>query len=107
LATPADAARPGGRRSATGAPGWTCPRAARPRPAPTPASTGRPLTRRWPRRRAAWREEVTFAERVTAEHDRGFAGQVSDVVDGVLFLEYSPYTTGEILHVDGGQIVGR
>jgi NAD(P)-dependent dehydrogenase (short-subunit alcohol dehydrogenase family) len=34
----------------------------------------------------------------------GRAGQVSDVVDGVLFLESSPYVTGEILHIDGGQI---
>jgi len=34
-------------------------------------------------------------------------GQVSDVVDGVLFLESSPYITGEILHVDGGQIAGH
>jgi len=25
-------------------------------------------------------------------------------VDGVLFLESSPYITGEILHIDGGQI---
>jgi len=37
----------------------------------------------------------------------GRAGQVSDVVDGILFLESSPYITGEILHVDGGQIAGR
>jgi NAD(P)-dependent dehydrogenase (short-subunit alcohol dehydrogenase family) len=37
----------------------------------------------------------------------GRVGQVSDVVDGVLFLESSPYITGEILHVDGGQIAGR
>ena len=37
----------------------------------------------------------------------GRAGQVSDVVNGVLFLESSPYITGEILHVDGGQIVGH
>jgi NAD(P)-dependent dehydrogenase (short-subunit alcohol dehydrogenase family) len=34
----------------------------------------------------------------------GRAGQISDVVDGVLFLESSPYITGEILHIDGGQI---
>ena len=32
----------------------------------------------------------------------GRAGQVSDVVDAILFLESSPYITGEILHVDGG-----
>jgi len=37
----------------------------------------------------------------------GRTGQVSDVVDGVLFLESSPYITGEILHIDGGQIAGR
>ena len=37
----------------------------------------------------------------------GRAGQVSDVVDGVLFLESSPYITGEVLHIDGGQIAGR
>jgi NAD(P)-dependent dehydrogenase (short-subunit alcohol dehydrogenase family) len=37
----------------------------------------------------------------------GRAGQVSDVVDGVLFLESSPYITGEILHIDGGQIAGH
>ena len=37
----------------------------------------------------------------------GRVGQVSDVVDGVLFLESSPYITGEILHLDGGQIAGH
>ena len=37
----------------------------------------------------------------------GRAGQVSDVVDGILFLESSPYITGEILHVDGGQVAGH
>ena len=34
----------------------------------------------------------------------GWPGQVSDVVNGVLFLESSPYITGEILRVDGSQI---
>ena len=37
----------------------------------------------------------------------GRIGQVSDIVDGVLFLESSPYITGEILHIDGGQIAGH
>jgi NAD(P)-dependent dehydrogenase (short-subunit alcohol dehydrogenase family) len=37
----------------------------------------------------------------------GRVGQVSDVVDGILFLEESPYITGEILHIDGGQIAGH
>ena len=34
----------------------------------------------------------------------GQAGQISDVVNAILFLESSPYITGEILHVDGGQV---
>ena len=37
----------------------------------------------------------------------GRVGQVSDVVDGILFLESSPYITGEILHIDGGQVAGH
>jgi NAD(P)-dependent dehydrogenase (short-subunit alcohol dehydrogenase family) len=37
----------------------------------------------------------------------GRPGQVSDVVNGILFLEASPYITGEILHIDGGQIAGH
>jgi NAD(P)-dependent dehydrogenase (short-subunit alcohol dehydrogenase family) len=34
-------------------------------------------------------------------------GQVADIVDGVLFLESSPYITGETLHIDGGQVAGH
>jgi NAD(P)-dependent dehydrogenase (short-subunit alcohol dehydrogenase family) len=37
----------------------------------------------------------------------GRVGQVSDVVDAVLFLESSPHVTGEILHIDGGQSAGH
>ena len=37
----------------------------------------------------------------------GRVGQISDVVDGILFLEAAPYITGEILHIDGGQIAGH
>jgi NAD(P)-dependent dehydrogenase (short-subunit alcohol dehydrogenase family) len=37
----------------------------------------------------------------------GHVGQVRDVVDAVLFLESSPFITGEIVHVDGGQIAGH
>lgn len=37
----------------------------------------------------------------------GRVGQISDVVQGVLFLESSPYITGEILHIDGGQVAGH
>lgn len=34
-------------------------------------------------------------------------GEISDVVDAVLYLESAPFVTGEILHVDGGQNAGR
>jgi len=37
----------------------------------------------------------------------GRVGQVADVVDAILFLESSAYITGEVLHVDGGQIAGH
>jgi NAD(P)-dependent dehydrogenase (short-subunit alcohol dehydrogenase family) len=37
----------------------------------------------------------------------GRVGQISDVVDAILFLESSTYITGEVLHVDGGQIAGH
>jgi len=37
----------------------------------------------------------------------GRVGQVSDIVNGILFLESSPYVTGETVHIDGGQIAGH
>jgi NAD(P)-dependent dehydrogenase (short-subunit alcohol dehydrogenase family) len=37
----------------------------------------------------------------------GRLGEVDDVVRGVLFLESSPFITGEILHIDGGQSAGH
>ena len=40
-------------------------------------------------------------------HPIGRVGQVSDIVNGILFLESSPFITGEILHIDGGQIAGH
>ena len=37
----------------------------------------------------------------------GRVGQISDVVRGILFLEASPYVTGEIVHIDGGKTAGH
>jgi NAD(P)-dependent dehydrogenase (short-subunit alcohol dehydrogenase family) len=37
----------------------------------------------------------------------GRVGQVSDIVGGILFLQSSPFITGETLHIDGGQIAGH
>jgi NAD(P)-dependent dehydrogenase (short-subunit alcohol dehydrogenase family) len=34
-------------------------------------------------------------------------GQVSDIVGAVLYLESAPFVTGEIVHVDGGEIAGH
>jgi NAD(P)-dependent dehydrogenase (short-subunit alcohol dehydrogenase family) len=40
-------------------------------------------------------------------HPLGRIGTIDDVVRGILFLESSPFVTGEIVHIDGGQIAGR
>ena len=37
----------------------------------------------------------------------GRVGQVSDIVDGILYLESASYMTGEVLHIDGGRTAGR
>lgn len=51
------------------------------------------------------------AEALAALADRmpplGRIGQVSDVVDGILYLESAPFVTGEILYVDGGHSAGH
>jgi NAD(P)-dependent dehydrogenase (short-subunit alcohol dehydrogenase family) len=40
-------------------------------------------------------------------HPVGRMGEISDIVDAVLYLEQAPFVTGEILHVDGGQSAGH
>jgi NAD(P)-dependent dehydrogenase (short-subunit alcohol dehydrogenase family) len=42
-----------------------------------------------------------------ARHPLGRVGQVNDIVNGVLFLESSPFITGETVHIDGGRIAGH
>jgi NAD(P)-dependent dehydrogenase (short-subunit alcohol dehydrogenase family) len=37
----------------------------------------------------------------------GRLGVVSDIVEAVLYLDGANFVTGEILHVDGGQIAGH
>jgi NAD(P)-dependent dehydrogenase (short-subunit alcohol dehydrogenase family) len=37
----------------------------------------------------------------------GRVGEVSDVVDGILYLERATFVTGETLHIDGGQVAGH
>ncbi|MFZ1155559.1 MAG: SDR family oxidoreductase [Solirubrobacteraceae bacterium] len=42
-----------------------------------------------------------------ALHPVGRAGEIEDVVGGVLYLESAPFVTGEVLHIDGGQSAGH
>jgi NAD(P)-dependent dehydrogenase (short-subunit alcohol dehydrogenase family) len=45
-------------------------------------------------------------EGLGALHPLGRVGEVSDVVDGIMYLEGAGFVTGEILHIDGGQAAG-
>ncbi len=49
----------------------------------------------------------SYADLGTQLPPLGHVGQVSDIVGAILFLEASPFVTGEILHVDGGQVAGH
>jgi NAD(P)-dependent dehydrogenase (short-subunit alcohol dehydrogenase family) len=40
-------------------------------------------------------------------HPVGRMGEISDIVDAILYLETAHFVTGEILHVDGGQSAGH
>ena len=46
-------------------------------------------------------------EFLAALHPVGRMGEMSDIVNAVLFLEGAGFVTGEILHVDGGQSAGH
>lgn len=51
-------------------------------------------------------EPSTFAA-LAELHPMKRLGEVSDVVDAVLYLESASFVTGEILHLDGGQSAGH
>ncbi|WP_233849238.1 SDR family NAD(P)-dependent oxidoreductase [Paraburkholderia sp. HD33-4] len=40
-------------------------------------------------------------------HPMGHMGEMSDIVNAILYLDAAPFVTGEILHVDGGQSAGH
>jgi NAD(P)-dependent dehydrogenase (short-subunit alcohol dehydrogenase family) len=44
---------------------------------------------------------------LAALHPLGRMGEISDVVEAVLYLESAGFVTGEVLHVDGGQSAGH
>jgi NAD(P)-dependent dehydrogenase (short-subunit alcohol dehydrogenase family) len=48
----------------------------------------------------------TYAQ-LGAMHPIGRMGEISDIVEAILYLESAGFVTGEILHVDGGQSAGH
>ena len=50
---------------------------------------------------------VEAHQALAALHPVGRMGDVSDIVDAVLYLDGAGFVTGEILHVDGGQAAGH
>jgi NAD(P)-dependent dehydrogenase (short-subunit alcohol dehydrogenase family) len=44
---------------------------------------------------------------LAALHPMGRMGDVSDIVDAVVYLDGASFVTGEVLHVDGGQAAGH
>jgi NAD(P)-dependent dehydrogenase (short-subunit alcohol dehydrogenase family) len=51
-------------------------------------------------------DEASY-EGMASLHPLGRLGQVSDIVDGILYLERATFVTGETLHIDGGQAAGH
>jgi NAD(P)-dependent dehydrogenase (short-subunit alcohol dehydrogenase family) len=51
--------------------------------------------------------DATEYDAMAALHPLGRAGDIDDVVDGVLYLERATFVTGETLHIDGGQAAGH
>jgi len=50
---------------------------------------------------------VEMHSQLGALHAVGHMGEISDIVDAILYLESAGFVTGEILHVDGGQSAGH
>ena len=44
---------------------------------------------------------------LAALHPVGHMGEMSDIVNAIVYLDSAPFVTGEILHVDGGQSAGH
>ena len=50
---------------------------------------------------------VEARQALASLHPMGRMGEMSDVVDAVMYLDSAGFVTGEILHVDGGQAAGH
>jgi NAD(P)-dependent dehydrogenase (short-subunit alcohol dehydrogenase family) len=46
-------------------------------------------------------------ESIARLHPIGRVGEISDVVDGILYLDHATFVTGETLHIDGGWAAGH
>jgi NAD(P)-dependent dehydrogenase (short-subunit alcohol dehydrogenase family) len=46
-------------------------------------------------------------EGLASHHPLGRVGEISDVADGILYLEQAGFVTGATLHIDGGQAAGH
>jgi NAD(P)-dependent dehydrogenase (short-subunit alcohol dehydrogenase family) len=46
-------------------------------------------------------------EELAAQHPLGRLAEISDIVQGVIYLEQATFVTGETLHIDGGQAAGH
>lgn len=51
--------------------------------------------------------DPSMVEKLAAFHPMNKLGEVEDIVRAVLYLEDAAFSTGEILHVNGGLIAGR
>jgi NAD(P)-dependent dehydrogenase (short-subunit alcohol dehydrogenase family) len=50
---------------------------------------------------------VETREALAVLHPVGRMGEISDIVDAILYLELASFVTGEILPVDGGRSAGH
>jgi len=46
-------------------------------------------------------------DELAAQHPLGRMAEISDIVQGVIYLEQATFVTGETLHIDGGQAAGH
>ena len=46
-------------------------------------------------------------EELATQHPLGRMAEISDIVQGVIYLEQATFVTGETLHIDGGQGAGH
>jgi len=51
--------------------------------------------------------QIEAYKALDALHPVGHMGEISDIVEAILYLESASFVTGAILHVDGGQSAGR